>query len=310
MPHDEGVVRTDTHTQVRQATTASIRATVGGLLASAVLATLKIVTGIAGNSYALVADGVESVLDIFSSLVVITTLRISAIPQSSRFPYGLGKAETMGALVVATMLLLAAVGIAVQAVRNILVPHLPPALFTLPVLVVVVLAKEVMFRWLFATGSRVGSGAVQTDAWHHRSDALTSLAAFAGISVALVGGEGYESADDWAALAACGVILFNGTRLFWHALQDVLDVQASPAIEHQVRSIAQHVAMVSDVDICRVRRAGLTYLVDIHIEVDANLTVRQGHEIAHAVKEALLHSPLPVADVLVHVEPARSGRIG
>ena len=167
-----------------------------------------------------------------------------------------------------------------------------------------------MFRWLFATGSRVGSGAVQTDAWHHRSDALTSLAAFAGISVALVGGEGYESADDWAALAACGVILFNGTRLFWHALQDVLDVQASPAIEHQVRSIAQHVAMVSDVDICRVRRAGLTYLVDIHIEVDANLTVRQGHEIAHAVKEALLHSPLPVADVLVHVEPARSGRIG
>ena len=310
MPHDEGAVGTDTHTQVRQATTASIRATVGGLLASAVLATLKIVTGIAGNSYALVADGVESVLDIFSSLVVVATLRISAIPQSSRFPYGLGKAETMGALVVATMLLLAAVGIAVQAVRNILVPHLPPALFTLPVLVVVVLAKEVMFRWLFATGSRVGSGAVQADAWHHRSDALTSLAAFVGISVALLGGEGYESADDWAALAACGVIFFNGTRLFWRALQDVLDVQASPVIEQQVRSVARHVALVSGVDICRVRRAGLTYLVDIHIEVDGNLTVRQGHDVAHAVKEALLHSPLPVADVLVHIEPARGDRNG
>ena len=293
-----------THAQVRQATAAGIRATVGGLLASAVLATLKILTGFAGNSYALVADGFESVLDIFSSFVVLATLRISAAPQSSRFPYGLGKAETLGALVIVTMLLVAAVGIALQAVREILVPHPAPAVFTLPVLVIVVVAKELMFRWLFATGSRVGSDAVQTDAWHHRSDALTSLAAFAGISVALVGGDGYESADDWAALGACGVIFFNGTRLFWRALQDVLDVQAEPTVEQHVRSAAQGVAGVAGVEICRVRRAGLAYLVDIHIEVDANLTVRRGHDIAHEVKAALVHSSLPVADVLVHVEPA------
>ena len=293
-----------TQAQVRQANATSLRAIVGGVVVSAALATIKILTGFAGNSYALVADGFESVLDIFSSLVVLTTLRISSTPQSPRFPYGLGKAETLGAVVVATMLLLAAVGIAVQAVREILVPHPPPAFFTLPVLVMVMLTKEVLFRWLLATGSRVGSDAVRTDAWHHPSDALTSLAAFAGISVALVEGEGYESADDWAALAECGVIFFNGTRLLWRALQDVLDVQASPAVEQQVRSVAQGVARVSGVDICRVRRAGLTYLCDIHIEVDADLTVREGHDIAHEVKHALLHSSLPVADVLVHIEPA------
>ena len=304
MADSGGSAGIDTQTQVLHATTVSVRATVGGLLASAVLAALKIAAGIAGNAYALVADGVESVLDIFSSLIVVATLRVSATPQSSRFPYGLGKAETLGALVVATMLLFAAVGIAVQAVREILTPHSPPAFFTLPVLVVVVLTKEVMFRWLFATGSSVGSSAVQTDAWHHRSDALTSLAAFVGISIALLGGEGYESADDWAALAACGVIFFNGIRLFWRALRDVLDVQAPPEVEQQVRSIAQGVVDVCGVDVCRVRRAGLTYLVDIHIEVDANLTVRQGHDIAHAVKAALLHSPLLIADALVHIEPA------
>ena len=303
-PDGYGLAGLPTHAHVRQATAAGIRAIVGGLLASAVLATLKILTGFAGNSYALVADGFESVLDIFSSLIVLATLRISAAPQSPRFPYGLGKAETLGAVVVATMLLLAAVGIAVQAVRELLVPHPPPAFFTLPVLVAVVLTKELLFRWLFATGSRVGSDAVQMDAWHHRSDALTSLAAFGGISVALVGGEGYESADDWAALAACGVIFFNGTRLFWRSLQDVLDVQARPAVERQVRSVARGVAKVSGVEICRVRRAGLTYLVDIHIEVDAGLTVRQGHDIAHEVKAALLHSSLPITDVLVHIEPA------
>jgi cation diffusion facilitator family transporter len=273
------------------------------MLASVALATVKILAGFFGNSYALVADGVESVLDIFSSLLVWGSIRIGTSPQSERFPYGLGKVEPLAALVGATVLLAAAIAIAFAAVRSILTPHESPALFTLPVLVGVVAVKELMFHVMFTTGASIGSRALQTDAWHHRSDALTSAAAFVGISIALVGGEGFESADDWAALFACAIIAFNGIRLFRSALDEALDVAAPPTLENQVRLIAASVPGVESIDVCRVRKSGLTLLVDIHVEVDGNLPVHRGHEIAHEVKSALLQSDLAILDVLVHIEP-------
>lgn len=196
-----------------------IRATVIGILLSALLAAIKIIAGVFGYSYALIADGVESMLDIMSSLAVLGSLRIASSPPSREYPYGYGKAEPLGAMVVASALLVAAVGIAVQSVREIMTPHHMPAAFTLGVLVVVVATKEAMFRLLFRAGTAIGSRAVETDAWHHRTDALTSLAAFVGISIALVAGEGYETADDWAALFACGVITYNGVRLLRAALR-------------------------------------------------------------------------------------------
>jgi cation diffusion facilitator family transporter len=295
----------DTRRQLAEAARRGRRVTVLALVTSVVLAFVKIAAGIVGNSYALVADGIESVFDIFSSVIVLSGLRLSVIAPSDQFPYGVGKGEPLGALMVATMLVLAGIGIAVQAVREILTPHSVPAPFTLVVLVAVIITKEVLFRTLFARGESIGSRAVQTDAWHHRSDALTSAAAFIGISIALIMGEGFESADDWAALAACGLIVTNGVRLFRGALREILDAAAPTDVQAKIRDVAGAVRQVAGIDVCRVRRSGLAYLVDIHIEVDGALSVHQGHAIAHRVKDALLRSEVPVLDALVHVEPDR-----
>ena len=274
-----------------------------GVIASTLLAATKIAAGVVGNSFALVADGVESVLDIFSGLLVWGGLRVSALPQSARYPYGLGKAEPLASLVVSAVLLLAAVGIAIGAAQAILSPREAPESFTLLVLVGVLIAKETMFRVLSARGRQIGSRALNADAWHHRSDALTSLAAFIGISVALTAGEGFESADDWAALVACAVITFNGVRLFRASLREVLDVTAPEEIRELIREMAQSVPGVEGVDLLRVRQSGLALWVDIHVEVEGDISVRAGHEIAHLVKDGLLNSDLRILDALVHVEP-------
>jgi cation diffusion facilitator family transporter len=274
-----------------------------GLVVSAVLAVIKVVTGLAGGSYALVADGIESALDIFSALLVWSGLRVSGSAPTERFPYGQGKAEHLAALAAATMLLAAAVGIAWGALREVFVVHQAPAFFTLPVLAGVIVGKEMTYRILRSKGRELGSQALSTDAWHHRSDALTSLAALVGISIALIGGDDFASADDWAALAACGVIAWNAVRLLRSAVQDVLDVAAPEEVHERIRQLARAVPGVGGVDVLRVRRSGLVFLVDIHVEVDGDLPVREGHAIAHRVKNRVLQSELPVLDVLVHIEP-------
>lgn len=288
-----------------------VRATAWGIVASSCLAVVKILAGILGNSYALVADGVESILDIMSSMMVWGSLRIASQPATERYPYGYGKAEPLAALAVATILLGAAVGIALKSIIEIRTPHHMPEPFTLIVLVAVIISKELMFRYLFHTGKSIGSKAMQTDAWHHRSDSLTSIAAFIGISVALFMGPGYESADDWAALFAAGVIAYNGVGLFRSALSDVLDVSPSVELIDQIRDIAGEVCGVQETEKCRVRKSGLVHFIDLHVIVEGELSVREGHDIAHLVKESLLASQLSIQDVTVHIEPTeRSQGIG
>lgn len=281
-----------------------LRAALAGVLVNGILAAVKIVSGVAGNSHALIADGVESVTDIFSSLVVWGGLRIASMPPDADHPYGHGKAEPLAAAVVALALFTAAAGIAVQSVREILTPHHVPAPFTLVVLILVVATKEVLFRRVRLVGRTIASTAVAADAWHHRSDAITSAAAFAGISIALIAGPGYESADDWAALLACGVIVWNGSRFLRRAVADVMDAAPPHALEQAVRGIAGDVSGVAAIEKCRLRKSGLGWYVDIHVEVDGSLPVRRGHEIAHAVKDALRAARPDILDALVHVEPA------
>ncbi len=292
------------YAQIAAAAELGRRATVIGICVSAVLATVKIVAGVVGNAYVLIADGIESVLDIFSSLVVLGSLRLSASEPNERFPFGYGRIEPLGALVVSLILIGAAITIAIESVREINLPRHAPATFTLVVLLGVIAAKEFMFRFLVKAGEEIGSTAVRSDAWHHRSDAITSAAAFIGISIALLGGPGYESADDWAAIAACLVIGFNGIRLFRTALLEVLDVAAPSEIEQKIRDIAASPPGVARVEKCRVRKSGLGYFIEIHVEVKGDMTVRDGHRIAHEVKDALMASELGVFDVLVHIEPA------
>ena len=280
-----------------------------GLSSNVILAVIKIVAGIFGNSYALLADGIESTLDIFSSAVVLGGIKISSMPADENHPYGHGKAESLAAMSVSLVLLMAGIGIAVKSVLEIMQPHHAPAFFTLIVLIGVISIKEILFRFIFSVGESVNSLSIKTEAWHHRSDALTSIAAFIGISIAIIGGKGYESADDWAALAASGIIFFNGMNMFRHAVQEIMDYAPNPETEETIRSIAGRVPGVSAIEKCRVRKSGLNLFVDIHVEVNGNMQVYKAHAIGHDVKDALMKAPLGIADVLVHLEPAKKKRL-
>ncbi|MHC4673918.1 MAG: cation diffusion facilitator family transporter [Planctomycetota bacterium] len=281
-----------------------MRITLIAVVVNILLAAVKGIAGIVGNSYALIADAVESTMDIISSLVVWSGLRIASVPPDKEHPYGHGKAEPLAAIVVALALVGAGIGIAIQSIREIAHPSLAPAPFTLFILVGVIITKETLFRSVFKVGEDIDSTAVKTDAWHHRCDVLTSISVFIGISVALIGGEGYESADDWAALFISGIIALNGYRLIRPAVAEVMDAAPPADMEADIRQVASAVEGAIELHKCFIRKTGLHYYVDIHVKVDGSLPVRRGHEIAHQVKEALRASNPKISDVLVHVEPA------
>ncbi len=268
------------------------------------LAGVKLAAGILGHSQALIADGVESLADIFSSIIVWRGLVVAEAPADREHPYGHGKAEPIAVAVVATMLLLAAAWITLTSVLKAVQPQpFAPRPFTLVVLVGVVVIKESLFRFVSNVGEKVESSAVRSDAWHHRSDAITSLAAGIGISIALIGGKGYENADDVAAIVAAGIIAWNGWRLLRPALDELMDAAPDPQIIERIRGLAAQVPQVDAVEKCIVRKAGYQYLVDMHVEVDPQMTVLQSHEIAHLVKDEVRRAMPSVRDVLVHIEP-------
>lgn len=268
------------------------------------LALVKIATGVLGSSYALIADGIESTADIFSSLIVLGGLQFSSKPPDPDHPYGHGKAESLAGLAVALFLFAAGILIAVQAVREILTPHQAPAWYTLLILGVIIVVKEGLYRRMHRVASELQSSSLRNDAWHHRSDAITSTATFIGIGVALIGGPGYEAADDWAALLACSIIFANAVRLIKPVLNELMDASASLDLERQVVELASSVAGVVAIEKRRIRKSGLGYLMDLHVEVDGGISVREGHLIGHRVRERLMDSALSINDVIVHIEPA------
>jgi cation diffusion facilitator family transporter len=284
----------------------SARLVLRGIALNAVLAAVKMAGGFFGHTYALIADGAESLLDILSSTLVWAGFRVAARPPDANHPYGHGKAEPLAALAVAVFVFVMAGWIAVHAVHEIITPHQGPAWWTLPVLAGVIVAKILFSRLMRAAGEEVGSTALGVEALHHWSDAITSAAAFVGIGIAVWGGKGWETADDWAALFACGVIAFNGVGMFGKALRDVMDTAVAQDFENEVRALALAVPGVNALDKVRVRKSGLSHLVDIQVRVNGELTVRAGHDIAHAVKDALIASPRhAISDVTVHIEPMK-----
>ncbi len=280
-----------------------IRSTIVGILINALLAIVKGGAGVIGNSYALIADAIESSADVFSSLVIWSGLKIASKPADKDHPYGHGKAEPLASAVVAFILFLAAVVIIIQSVRRIIAPQHAPASFTLVVLILVVATKELLYRFVTNIGDFTKSTAVKTDAWHHRSDAITSLAAFIGISLALIGGEGYESMDAWAAVFASGIIMFNAYRLMKPSIAELMDEAPSRDIEGGIRKVASSVAGIEGLEKCFVRKVGFDYFVDLHAMVKGNITVTEGHRIAHKVKDAIKASNERITNVLVHIEP-------
>jgi cation diffusion facilitator family transporter len=282
-----------------------------GLILNGCLALAKLLAGIIGHSYALIADAVESVSDIFSSLVVWSGLPIASRDADERFPFGYGKAESVSSAIVGIMLVGAALGIAIEAVREIMIPHHAPAPFTLVVLIIVVVIKEIMFRRVFRSAEELGSQAVAADAWHHRSDAITSSAAFIGISIALIGGPGWEQADDWAALLASTIILYNGVRIIRPALAELMDQSPAESVFREIESAAQRVEGVRATEKLRIRTSGPRYLLELHVQADPALSLHEAHILSGKVKSAIRSAVPRVDTVLVHMEPfAEPGRAG
>ena len=281
----------------------AIRTTLYGIAVSVVLIFVKGISGYLGHSYALIADATESGADILSSGLLWLGLRIAMKEPDKEHPYGHGKAEPLAAVAVALFLIAAAIWIGYHSIKFINTPHTLPKSFTLFVLLIVIAIKETMFRYVMNVGNKINSQAVKADAHHHRSDAITSIAAFIGISIALIGGKGYEGADDWAALVASTLIFYNSIVILRPALSEIMDAAPSNEIVEKVKELSASVAEVKGIEKCYVRKMGFDYYVDIHIEVDGKLSVTEGHRIAHLVKDTLLESSLRVTNVLVHVEP-------
>lgn len=286
-----------------------IHTTIIGIITSIVLAAIKAIAGVMGNSYALIADAIESTSDVFTSIIVLTGLKIARRPADETHPYGHGKAEPFAGIIVSAALFIAAIVIIIQSLHEIITPHHAPAPFTLIVLVAVVISKEFLFRFIIKVGNSVDSVAVKNDAWHHRSDAITSGAAFIGIAIALIGGSGYEQADDYAALCASAIIIYNAFRLFRPALFEIMDAAPSPEIIRKVVEASLMVNGVVAIDKCFARKMGFQYYIDMHVIVDGNISVHKGHEISHEVKDKLVDSFQNISDVLIHIEPATEERL-
>jgi len=280
-----------------------VRPVIFGMLVNIALAFFKITVGIIGTSYALVADGIESVADVFTSFVVITGTRVGALPPDANHPYGHGKAESLAAFTVSLILIFSAGIIAYKSIQEIVTPQHSPAFYTLIALILVVLVKEGMYHRLKRAALETGLSTLTADAWHHRSDAMTSMAAFVGILIALIGGEKFAAADDWAALFASGIIFWNARGILKGAVGEIMDESVPEDLVEKIRACCKKMEDVFDVETCRARRSGLGYFVDLHIEVDGNLTVKQGHDIAHKVKGDLFKADLNIIDVIIHVEP-------
>ncbi|MDP1802947.1 MAG: cation diffusion facilitator family transporter [Bacteroidota bacterium] len=273
------------------------------LLGNVFLALIKWLTGYFGNSYALIADAIESTSDIFASFLVLFGLKYSNKPADKNHPYGHGKAEPLITFLVVVFLMSSATIIAYVSIQNIRTPHDPPKAFTLIVLGVIIVIKELFYRIVSKKGKEIKSTALKGEAWHHRSDALTSLAAFIGISIALIFGKGYESADDWAALLAAVFIFYNSYLIFRPALGEVMDEHLHDDVIADIRKIATTVEGVIDTEKCFVRKFGIKYHADIHVVVNNSITVKEGHEVAHRLAEKLKTELPEIESVFTHIEP-------
>lgn len=281
-----------------------------GVALNATLAAIKVLSGIWGNSNALIADGLESAMDIFSSFLIWGALLYAGRPPDEQHPYGHGKLESLAALTGAIFLLVAGASLAFHSGSEIFsqwfgssAPRGLPQPWTLGVLVVVIGTKEILYRQLIRHADSIGSNAIRAEAWHHRSDAITSLAAFIGISIALIGGDSWASADNWAALFSCVLIVRNGVSMLRRSIGEVIDEQVSPEILSQMQHVAENVQGVTGSEKTRVRKSGTDLIADLHIRVSGDLSVHEGHRIAHAVKDALISGGFHLADVTVHIEP-------
>ena len=281
----------------------AVKATYFSIVGNISLAIVKGLAGFFGNSYALIADAIESTTDIFASFLVLFGIKYSNKPADENHPYGHGRAEPLITFLVVGFLITSATIIAYESINNIGTPHQLPKSWTLFVLGAIIIWKEFSFRLVMKRSEETKSSSLKADAWHHRSDAITSVAAFIGISIALIMGKGYESADDWAALFASGFILYNSYLIFRPALGEIMDEHLYDDLIDDIRRVSSTVDGIIDTEKCFIRKSGMKYHVDLHAIVDANISVKEGHELAHKLKDTLQEEIFELGQVLIHIEP-------
>ena len=281
----------------------AVKATYFSIVGNTCLAIIKGLAGFFGNSYALIADAIESTTDIFSSFLVLFGIKYSNRPADANHPYGHGRVEPLITFLVVGFLITSATIIAYESIANIGTPHELPKPWTLIVLGAIIIWKEYSFRLVMKRGIQTNSSSLKADAWHHRSDAITSVAAFIGISIALFLGKGYESADDWAALFASAFILYNSYLIFRPALGEIMDEYLYEDLETQIRKIAVSVEGVIATEKCFIRKSGMKFHIDLHAVVDGTISVKEGHDIAHLLKDTLRENIVELGHVLIHIEP-------
>jgi len=282
----------------------ALKATYFSIVGNTCLAFVKGIAGVFGNSYALIADAIESTTDIFSSFLVLFGIKYSNRPADANHPYGHGRAEPLVTFLVVGFLITSATIIAYESISNIGTPHELPKSWTLIVLGAIIIWKEFSFRLVLKRGMQTNSSSLKADAWHHRSDAITSVAAFIGISIAIFLGKGYESADDWAALFASGFILYNSYLIFRPALGEIMDEHLYDDLVAEIRTVSLNVKGIIETEKCFIRKSGMKYHVDLHAVVDATISVKEGHDLAHLLKDTLQEKIFELGHVLIHIEPS------
>jgi cation diffusion facilitator family transporter len=281
----------------------AIKTTYFSIAGNTLLAVIKWFAGFFGNSYALIADAIESTTDIFASFLVLFGLKYANRPADKNHPYGHGRAEPLVTFLVVGFLITSATVVAYESIINIKTPHELPKVWTLFVLIPLIIWKEISYRLVIKKAKQTNSSSLKADAWHHRSDAITSITALIGISIALIFGKGYETADDWAALIASGFILYNSYKIFRPALGEIMDEHLYDDLIEDIRKMALKVDGILATEKCFIRKAGMQYHVDLHATVDATITVKNGHEIAHNLKDTLRKEIPQLGHVLIHIEP-------
>ena len=281
----------------------AVKATYFSIIGNTLLAIIKGLAGFFGNSYALTADAIESTTDIFASFLVLFGIKYSNRPADENHPYGHGRAEPLITFLVVGFLITSATIIAYESINNIGTPHELPKPWTLLVLGTIIIWKEYSFRLVMKRSMESNSSSLKADAWHHRSDAITSVAAFIGISIALFLGKGYESADDWAALFASGFIFYNSYLIFRPALGEIMDEHLNEDLITAIRKVAQQVDGIVNTEKCFIRKAGMKYHVELHAIVNSSITVKEGHTLAHTLKDTLQDEIPELGHVLIHIEP-------
>jgi len=281
----------------------AIKTSYFSIIGNTSLAIIKALAGFFGNSYALIADAIESTTDIFSSLLVLFGLKYARRPADENHPYGHGRIEPLITFLVVAFLVTSATIIAYESILHIQTPHKVPQPWTLIVLGGIIVWKEVSYRIVIRKSELTNSSSLRADAWHHRSDAITSVTAFIGISIAIIFGKGYETADDWAALVASAFILYNSYLIFRPALGEIMDEHLYDDLQKEIRAVSLTVPGILGTEKCLIRKAGMQYHIDLHARVDGQISVTEGHDLAHLLKDTLCEKIPTLGHVSIHIEP-------